>query len=57
MAAVQPSQASMQQTGAGQPQGATMNNVLPPGMSKEQLQAMYKVCQCTVLKPLHTCDD
>jgi hypothetical protein len=48
MAAVQPSQANMQQTTGGPPQGATLNNVLPPGMNKEQLQAMYKVCCCKI---------
>ncbi|SMQ53533.1 unnamed protein product [Zymoseptoria tritici ST99CH_3D7] len=45
MAAVQPSQASMQQTASGQPQAAALNNVLPAGMSKEQLAAMYKEYQ------------
>lgn len=43
MAAVQASQGNMQQQGNNAASGGTAQGVLPPGLSKEQLQAMYKV--------------
>lgn len=43
MAAVQPSQGNMQQSGNNAASAASVQGVLPPGVSKEQLQAMYKV--------------
>lgn len=43
MAAVQASQGNMQQTGSNAASSAAIQGVLPPGVSKEQLQAMYKV--------------
>lgn len=45
MAAVQASQGNMQQTGNNAASSASMQSVLPQGVSKEQLQAMYKVGQ------------
>lgn len=43
MASVQPTQGMPQQ---GQAQGKPMqgNSILPPGMSKEQVQGLYQVC-------------
>lgn len=41
MAAVQPSQNMQQQ--AGNPNMMAGNGILPPGMTKEQVQQVYKV--------------
>jgi len=42
MAAVQPTQGMPQQ--GGNTAMAAQNSILPPGMSKEQVSQLYKVC-------------